>query len=184
MPARGTGPKMRPATEYPKMETRSQALGDRAMQRDLLPTLRRLLSGIGAMLLGAAYLPAVQAADPRLHYAGSYYYPYGGQAIYDNFRLRREMDRVGDQIQRQQRQLDEQTRLQQEQSRLLRQQQAAQQQVTARQACYYRYDGGLDLCDRLFEAGSRRHGACVETVAEMNPGCAAEIAMPAPRSRD
>ena len=86
---------------------------------------------------------------------------------------------MGDQMQRQQRQLDAQTRLQEEQTRLLRQQQSAQQQVTARQACYYRYDGGLDLCDRLFDAASRKHAACVETVIEMNPGCARDIARPA-----
>lgn len=144
------------------------------MRRDSWRRSPRRSIGIGAVLVCAAGLPAVEAADPGFGYASGYYHPYGSHGVYDNFRLRREIDRVGEQIQRQQRQLDAQTRLQQEQSRLLRQQQAAQQQVTARQACYYRYDGGLDLCDRLFDAASKKHRTCLETVAEINPGCAEE----------
>jgi hypothetical protein len=139
---------------------------------------------MGAALVCAAYLPTAQAGDPRFGYSSSYYAPYGGFGVYDNFRLRREMDRVDDQMKRQQRQLDEQTRLQQEQNRLLRQQQATQQQITARQACYYRYEGGLDLCDRLFDATSKKHTACVEAAVELNPGCAADFAMPATHSAD
>ena len=157
---------------------------DREMQRDGWRIFPRLLSGVGATIVCAAYLPTAGAVDPGFGYSNSYYAPYGGVGFYDNFRLRREMDRVDDQMKRQQRQLDEQIRLQQEQTRLLRQQQATQQRFTARQACYYRYEGGLDLCDRLFDKASKKHAACVEAVVEINPGCAADFAMPAAHSAD
>jgi hypothetical protein len=94
------------------------------------------------------------------------------------------MNRLSDQMKRQQRQLDQQVRQQQEQTRLLRQQQSAQQQLTATQACYYRFNGGLDLCDRLFDATSKKHAACVETAVEINPGCADDIAKPVRKSGD
>ena len=88
------------------------------------------------------------------------------------------MDHLGDQMKRQQRQLDEQIRQQQEQTRLLKQQQSGQLRITGRQACYYRTEGGLDLCDRLFGATSTKNAACVETVKEMNSGCAEHFAWP------
>ena len=146
---------------------------ERKMQRDIQQTLTRRLTGISAMLVCMACIPTAQAKDYRFGYSTSYHYPYG---VHENFRLQREMNHMGDEMRRQQRKLDEQTRLQQEQIRLLKQQQSAQQRVTARQACYYRYDGGLDLCDSLFAATSKKHARCVETVAEINPGCAEDIA--------
>ena len=146
---------------------------ERKMQRDIQQTLTRRLTGISAMLVCMACIPTAQAKDYRFGYSTSYHYPYG---VHENFRLQREMNHMGDEMRRQQRKLDEQTRLQQKQIRLLKQQQSAQQRVTARQACYYRYDGGLDLCDSLFAATSKKHATCVETVAEINPGCAEDIA--------
>lgn len=148
----------------------------RKMQRDIQQTLLRRLTGISAMLVCVACIPTAQAKDYRFGYSNSYHYPYGSYGIHENFRLQREMNHMGDEMRRQQRKLDGQTRLQQEQIHLLRQQRSAQQRVTARQACYYRYDGGLDLCDSLFAATSKKHAACVETVAEINPGCAEDIA--------
>lgn len=147
------------------------------MQRDEWPTPLRRLGGISALLLCAAGIPTAKAADYRYGYS-DYYYPYGVQGIHENSRLRREINQLGDQMQTQRRQLDEQTRLQQEQTRLMRQQRSAQQQVSARQACYYRYNGGLDVCDRLFEMKSEKHAACVDTVSEMNSGCARDIVRP------
>ena len=142
------------------------------------------LAKIGTTLICAAYVTGANAVDYRFGYSNSYHYPYGGFRANESFRLRREIDHLGDQVQRQQRQLDAQIRQQQEQTRLLRQQQSAQQQLTARQACYYRTNGGLDLCDRLFDARSKKHAACVETVSEMNPGCAEDVSMPAIRAVD
>ena len=157
-----------------KLEER--LLEKRKMQRDIQQTLLRRLTGISAMLVCVACIPTAQAKDYRFGYSNSYHYPYGSYGIHENFRLQREMNQMGDEMRRQQRKLDGQTRLQQEQIHLLRQQQSAQQRVTARQACYYRYDGGLDLCDSLFTMTSKKHAACVETVAEINPGCAEDIA--------
>ena len=165
-------------------EREERFLEKHKMGRNMRQTLPGSLGGISAMLVCAACMPTVQAADYRFGYSDSYYYPYGRYGTHDNFRLRREMKHMGDQMQRQQRKLNEQTRLQQEQTRLLRQQQSAQQQVTARQACYYRYDGGLDLCDRLFDATAKKHAACVAAAAEINPGCAEDIARPAITSGD
>ena len=149
---------------------------ERKMQRDIRQKLPRLLTGISAMLVCMACMPIAQAEDYRFGYSTSYHYPYGSYGAHENFRLQREINHMGDEMRRQQRKLDQQTRLQQEQTRLLKQQQSARQRVTARQACYYRYDGGLDLCDRLFSATSKKHAACVETVAEINSGCAEDIA--------
>ena len=146
------------------------------MGRNMRQTLPRRLGGISAMFVCAACMPTAQAADYRFGHSDGYYYPYGSYGVHENFRLQREMNHMGAEMRRQQRKLDEQTRLQQEQIRLLKQQTSAQQRVAARQACYYRYDGGLDLCDSLFAATSKKHAACVETVAEINPGCAEDIA--------
>ena len=131
------------------------------------------------MFLLAAFGQEVKAADYRFGYSNSHYYRYG---VHENFRLRREIDNLSDQMKRQQRRLDEQTRQQQEQTRLLQQQQSEQLQITGKQACYYRTNGGLDLCDRLFGATSTKHSACVETVREMNSGCAEDFAWPDNRS--
>ena len=153
------------------------------MQRDSRQISTRHLGVASALLVCAASMTTVQAADYRFGYSNSYNYPYGNYGVHENFRLQRELNQMDEQMRRQQRKLDQQTRLQQEQTRLLRQQKSAQQRVTARQACYYRYDGGLDLCDRLFDATTKKHAACVETVVEMNPGCAAEIARSAVKPR-
>ena len=126
------------------------------MQRDVRQISHRRLGVVSAMLVCAACITTAQAVDYRFGYSNSYNYPYGRYGARENFRLQREINHMDDQMRRQQRTLDEQTRLQQEQTRLLRQQQSAQQRVTARQACYYRYDGGLDLCDRLFDATSKK----------------------------
>ena len=138
----------------------------------------RRLAGIGLLLGCVALLSDAQALDYRFGYHNSYRYPYSGFGTHENLRLRREVYDLGDKVQRQQRQLDEQIRLQQEQNRVLRQQRSTGQQFTARQACYYRFDGGLDLCDRLFDGKSKKHAACVDTVKEINPGCAEEVAGP------
>lgn len=149
------------------------------MQHNLLQTAHWCLKSTFIMLLLAAGIASAQAGDYRFGYSSNYHYPYSGYGIHDSLRLRQEMKHIGEQMQRQQRQLDEQFRQQQEQTLLLRQQQSTQQQVTAMQACYYRFNGGLDLCDRLFEPKSAKHAACAETVVEMNPGCAADLAGPA-----
>jgi uncharacterized protein HemX len=154
------------------------------MRQDTLRTPPRLVGGIAVILLCAACITGTQAADYRFGYPNRHYYPNDIDGLHDNFGLRQDMNRLSDQMQRQQRQLQEQVRQQQEQTRLLRQQQSAQQQLTAMQACYYRFNGGLDLCDRLFDAASKKHAACVETAVEMNPGCAGDIARPVRKSGD
>jgi hypothetical protein len=154
------------------------------MLQNTLRTLPRIVGGVGVVLLCAAYITVTQAADYRYGYPDKHYFPNDTDGLHDNFRLRRDMNRLNDQMQRQQRQLQEQVRQQQEQTRLLRQQQSAQQQLTAMQACYYRFNGGLDLCDRLFDVASKEHAACVETAVEMNPGCAEDISRGRRRSGD
>lgn len=138
----------------------------------------------GVALLALAWFSPAQSSDYRSGYAGSYYYPYSGYQAHENLRLRREMDDLGQQVQRQQRLLDEQVRQQQEQTRLLRQQQTARWRMTARQACYYRTEGGLELCDSLFDADPDRHATCVATVKQLNPGCAEDLARPASRAAE
>ena len=154
------------------------------MQHDILQRAPQHSVGVIAILICAASFPGAQAGDYGFGYPDRYYYPNDGYALHDKFRLRTEINRLDDQMQRQQRQLGEQVRQQQEQTRLLRQQQSAQQRVTAMQACYYRFNGGLDLCDRLFDAASKKHATCVEAAVEINPGCAADIARSAPESGD
>jgi hypothetical protein len=142
---------------------------------------RRLLVGLNALLLCGACSLNAQAQDPRYYgygFADSFHYPGYGHG------LRQDMDRLREQMHRQQRQLEEQVRMQQEQTRLLRQQLSAQQQVTAMQACYYRFNAGLDLCEDLFNAASVELAACREKVAERNPGCAGEITRPASSTAD
>lgn len=136
----------------------------------------RYLGRIGTMLFAAAFFLGAEASQFKFGYSNSHYYPYG---FHDNFRLRREIDHLGDQVKRQQRRLNEQNRLQREQTRLLKQQQSNQLQTTGRQACYYRLDGGLDLCDRLFGSASTEHAACIETAKEINAGCAEDLMRPA-----
>ncbi len=149
------------------------------MQTDIRQESPRRSGGIGKMLILAAFVQAAEAADYRFGYSNSYYYPYG---VHENFRLRREIDHLGEQMKRQQRQLDEQMRHQVEQTRLLKQQQSEQLRITGRQACYYRTNGSLDLCDRLFSGTSTKHAACVKTVKEMNSGCAEDFSWPEDKS--
>jgi len=154
------------------------------MQQDFVQLAPRLLGGIIAVLAYAACGSNVQAGDYRFGYPDRHYYPNGYYGLHDSFRLRQDMKHLDDQMQRQQWQLEEQVRQQQEQTRLLRQQQSAQQQLTAMQACYYRFNGGLDLCERLFDAASNKRAECVETAKEINPGCTTDIAGPARASRE
>ena len=153
------------------------------IKQGTLPISPRLLGGGLAILFYAAYLPPAQAADYRFGYSNRFYYPNGYYGLHDGFGLRQDMRRLDDQIQQQQLQLEQQLRQQQEQTRLLRQQQSSQQQITGMQACYYRFNGGLDVCDSLFDAAPDRHAACVEKVKEINPGCATDISKPVLRSR-
>jgi len=154
------------------------------MRQKTQQTATRLLRGIVPVLLCTGCISGAYASDFRWGFSDRYYYPNDNFGIRDNFRLHRDMDRLNDQIQRQQWQLDDQTRQQREQTRLLRQQQSAQLQVTARQACYYRFNGGLDLCERLFAAASEEHARCYEEVVEMNPGCAGDLMSPGHSSAD
>lgn len=137
---------------------------------------------IGAMLVLAALVPIAAAGDygygrPYRHYYS--YDPYWDLRLHDDQRTRQEIRGLNRKMQRQQRQIDEQVQEQREQTRLLRQQESAQSRATARQACFYRVDGALDLCDRLFELASEKHAGCVSTAKEMNPGCNLDIARPA-----
>jgi hypothetical protein len=125
----------------------------------------RLFFGIATMLFQASFIGNAQAADYRFDYSGRYLYPN------DYLRFRQDMNQLDDRIRRQQRIIEEQTLQQQELNRLLRQNQSAQHQVTAMQACYYRLNGGLDLCEGLFDSASSDHSACVKKAFELNPGC-------------
>lgn len=151
------------------------------MRRDLPHTCPRYLGRISTMFFVSAFLQGAEATHHKFGYSNSYYYPYG---FHENFRLRREIDHLGIQMKRQQRRLNEQNRQQREQTRLLRQQQSKQLQTTGRQACYYRLDGGLDLCDRLFGTASTERAACVITAKEINSGCADDLTRPAENSGD
>jgi len=141
---------------------------------NILPTVPGSLLRIAVVLFGTACALDALAADYRFGYPNRYY-PDGYYGLRNGLGLRQDMKHIDDQMRQQQWQLEEQTRQQQEQTRLLRQQQSAQQRLTATQACYYRSDGGLDLCDRLFDAASEKHTACIETVKEINPGCATPL---------
>lgn len=154
------------------------------MRQHISSTAARSFGGMVAALLYVGCFSNTQAADYRLGYPDRYFYPNAYYGLQNSFGLRRDMMRLDDQIQQQQWQLDEQTRQQQDQTRLIRQQQSTQQRVTAMQACYYRFNGGLDLCDRLFAKESEKHASCVEKVEELNSGCASDMSRPAPNSRD
>jgi len=149
------------------------------MHRNAWQKTPRLLEGIVAVLLCAACTSGAQADNYRHGYSYRHHYPYDIYVSHDKYRLRQDMNRLREQMQRQQKQLGEQVRLQQEQTRLLRQQQSAQHRVTAMQACYYRFNAGLDLCEDLFDAASKEYAACHEKVVEKNPGCTGDIARPA-----
>ncbi len=129
--------------------------------------------------IAAVLLCALCVWDAR---AGGYwyrdYYPYDAQEYHERQRLRQDMRRLREDMRRQHRRLEEQARLQQEQTRLLRQQQSAQQRIMAMQACYYRFDAGLELCEDLFDSASSEYAACSEKVVEKNPGCAGDLARP------
>ncbi len=98
--------------------------------------------------------------------------------------LHQEVDRLREQMRRQERQLAEQARMQREQARLMRNQSVRRQQVSAMQACYYRLDAGLDLCDDLFAARSQEHTACHAKVTQKNPACARDVRQSEPPRRD
>jgi len=106
--------------------------------------------GFVALLLCTLWGSTALAQDYWYRYSHDYGYPYFGRDLM----LQQDMTRMRKDMRRQQRQIKEQTRLQEEQTRLLRQQGASQHRVTAMQACYYRYDAGMDLCEDLFDKGS------------------------------
>jgi hypothetical protein len=130
----------------------------------------QLSGAIVALLLLGVCISDVQAWDYRFGYPGIYFHPN------DYFGFRQDINELEEKMRYQQRVIEEQTQQQQEQTRLLRQQQTTRHQITAMQACYYRFNGGLDLCDSLFDALSREHAACVAKAVELNPGCATDIA--------
>ena len=134
------------------------------------------LGGLAATVLFAAPLPDASA--------GGYYYgrPYGYGYPDDRFALSRDIARLREQMRRQQLQLREQIRLQHQQIRLLSAQTAAQHQVTAMQACYYRLSAGIETCEDLFAVGSTELQSCRDKVTKRNPGCARGAARPEPGS--
>lgn len=161
------------------------AVADRiSMKHRVQRKMPRLPGGIVAVLLCVACTSGAQAENYRYGYPYRHHYPYDNYEFHDKYRLRQDMNRLREQMQRQQKQLKEQVRLQQEQTRLLRQGQSAQHQATAMQACYYRFNAGLDLCEDLFDAASAEYAACRAKVVEKNPGCAGDIARPAFSSGD
>jgi len=127
--------------------------------------------GVIALLICTPWGSTALAQDYWYRYPHDYGYRDFGRDI----RLQQDMTRMRKDMRRQQRQIKEQTRLQEEQTRLLRQQGASQHRVTAMQACYYRYDAGMDLCEDLFDKGSAENAACLEKVVEKNPACAPDI---------
>ena len=127
--------------------------------------------GVVAVLLCTPCSSIVLAQDYRYRHPHDYGYRDFGRDPW----LQQDMTRMRKDMRRQQRQIEEQTRLQEEQTRLLRQQGDARHRVTAMQACYYRYDAGMDLCDDLFDKGSAEYAACLERVVEKNPACAPDI---------
>ncbi len=150
------------------------------MRRSAPGNMRRPMSGIAVMLLCALCARDVQAGG----YPYRDYYPYDAHGYHERQRLRQDMHRLREELRRQHRRLEAQSRLQQEQTRLLRQQQSASQRVTAMQACYYRFDAGMELCEDLFASASTEYAACREKVMEKNPGCAGDLARPAHSSGD
>ena len=151
------------------------------MPQHSIQKMPRLLGDIIAVLLCAACFSSTQAEDYKYYRYG---YPYRDYHPDKRYELRQDMNRLRAQINRQEKQLKAQIRLQQEQTRLLRQQASAQHRVTAMQACFYRFNAGLDLCEDLFDAASIEYAACLEKVMEKNPGCAEDIPRPAFSSKD
>jgi len=149
------------------------------MPQNVARNKSRFPVAIVAALFSVVCFSGAQAGDYK-HYRHDY--PYRYDYTEDRHRLRQDVTRLRGQMRNQQRQLKEQLRLQQEQTRLLRQQASAQHQVTAMQACYYRFEAGLDLCEDLFDAASKEYVACRAKVVEKNPGCAGDIASPALKS--
>ena len=121
-------------------------------------------------------------AEGRIHYR--YVYPHGYH--YPDYQpgLRRDMKRLREQMHGQQRRMEEQVRLQEEQNRFLRQQVTEQQRVTGLQACFYRFDAGLDLCEDLFDLTSPEYAECRDIVVEKNPSCSGDIAIPGGKYRE
>jgi len=129
--------------------------------------------GVIAVLLCTPWGSIALAQDYRYRYP--HYYDHGRPYVGRDLMLQQDMTRLREDMRRQQRQIEQQTRLQEEQTRLLRQQGSTQHRVTAMQACYYRYDAGLDLCEDLFDKASAAYAACLEKVMEKNPACAPDI---------
>lgn len=134
---------------------------------------------IFVVLLCAACGSGAYAGDYRYAHPHRHHYPYENFELHDRYRVCQDMTRLREQMRRQQRQLEQQSRLQQEQTRILRQQGSAQHRVTATQACCYRFNAGLDLCENLFDLASKEYAACREKVVEKNAGCARDITRPA-----
>lgn len=130
-------------------------------------------AGFIAVLLCIPWGSTVLAQDYWYRYP--YYYDYGQPYVGRDLLLQQDVTRLREDMRRQQRQIEEQTRLQEEQTRLLRQQGSTQHRVSAMQACYYRYDAGLDLCEDLFDKASAEYAACLEKVVASNPACAPDI---------
>ena len=122
-----------------------------------------------AILISVACCSGAQGGGYRHGYSYGYYYPN------DRFEIHQDMKRLRTQMRSQQRQLEEQADLQQQQIRLMRQQQSAQRRVTSRQACFYRFDAGMDLCEDLFDAASPELTVCRDRVVKKNSGCASDI---------
>lgn len=138
-----------------------------------------------AVLIFASLLagPGVAThAEERRHFR--YDYPYPSLFPEDRQELRNDMGRLRRQLQRQERQLEQQYQLQQEQYRLMRREASADRRVSAIQACYYRLQAGLELCDDLFDTVSAEIAACRKLVVEKNPACARDVDISEVRSGD
>jgi hypothetical protein len=150
------------------------------MQHDEQWKRPRIRIGILLALLCAFCASTALAQDYWYRYPHEYGNPYFGRDLL----LQQDMIRLREDMRRQQRQIEEQTRLQEEQTRLLRQQGSIQHRVTGMQACYYRFDAGLDLCEDLFDQASAEYAACLEKVVENNPACAPDISRSASGAGD
>ena len=148
-----------------------------------MPHIFRLQTGrlAALILVGIVATWAPAAAGDGYYRHGYRYGPgYGYGYPYVDPSVRRDLTRMRETMQFQQRQLSQQIRLQEEQIRLLRQQLSAQHQVTATQACYYRLGAGLETCRDLFDPGSAELEACREKVAQRNSGCSLDAPRPRP----
>ena len=140
------------------------------------------LSGLAAVIVLCTLCAGAAYADKQRY--KRHYQPYRDYYPEERFELRQDMRRLRDQIERQQRQIERQVRLQQEQTRLLRQQASTRNRLSAMQACYYRLNAGLDLCEDLFDTATKEYAACLEKVGEKNPGCAGDAIRPGTDSRE